>query len=59
MTIVAMALPMILVIARPSLINLSIPRINAIEATGMFPSTDKTAARVIKPLPVTPARLWK
>ena len=52
---VATALPIKLVMARPSLINLSMPNIKAIAATGICPTAGKVAASTIKPLPVTPA----
>ena len=54
-TIVAQALPMILVNARHSDIKRSIPKMSAIPSTGKLGTTDNVAASVIKPAPVTPA----
>src|SRR6185436_12257030 len=55
MTIVATALPMKLVRLRHSLMNRSTPRIRAMPATGTDGTTDRVAARTMKPEPVTPA----
>lgn len=54
-TIVAQAFPTRLVNARHSDIKRSIPKINAIPATGTAGTTDNVAASVINPAPVTPA----
>ena len=47
-------MPMWLVMARASDMNLSIPRISAIPATGMPGTTARVAANVMNPDPVTP-----
>ena len=49
----ATELPIMLVRARHSLMNLSMPKISMIPATGMLPTVDRVAARTMKPLPVT------
>src|SRR3984893_7768403 len=54
-TMVATPLPTRLVNARASDMKRSIPRINAMLATGIVPTLDNVAASTIKPLPVTPA----
>ena len=55
MTRVATVLPMKLVMARASDMKRSTPRIRAMPATGTVPVADSVAARVMNPLPVTPA----
>ena len=54
-TTAAVQLPMWLVIARASDMNLSMPRMSAMPATGTSGTTASVAARVMKPEPVTPA----
>ncbi len=54
-TTVATPLPTRLVKARASDMNRSIPKISASPATGMVGIAAKVAAKVMKPLPVTPA----
>ena len=51
----ATPLPIKFVIALASLINLSTPNNSASPSTGITFTTAKVEARVIKPLPVTPA----
>src|SRR5258708_2962224 len=53
-TIVATPLPMMFVRARASLINRSIPKINARPATGTEGTTISVAAKVMNPAPLTP-----
>jgi len=55
-TRVATPSPMMLVMARPSLMKRSMPRIRARPATGTVPSAARVPARTTKPLPVTPER---
>src|SRR5690606_22087842 len=54
-TIVATALPTKLVSERHSLMKRSTPRISAMPASGTSGTTDRVAARVTKPAPVTAA----
>jgi len=54
-TNIYMTLPTKLVNARHSDMKRSIPRINAIPATGIAGTTESVAAKVIKPAPVIPA----
>src|SRR5690606_21146607 len=55
MTRAATELPIILVNALASLINRSIPKTIAIDSTGIWPTTGRVAAKIMNPLPVTPA----
>ena len=55
MTRVATPLPMILVMARASLMNLSTASRKARPSTGIFWMAVRVEARTMKPLPVTPA----
>jgi hypothetical protein len=54
-TNVAMALPIKLVIERPSLINLSTPHKNPSPSSGIEPTDVNVEANTTNPLPVTPA----
>src|SRR5262249_35438224 len=54
-TTVAPPLPIRLVRARASDMNLSTPRMSAMLATGMWPTEERVAANTMKPEPVTPA----
>ena len=51
----ATVLPIMLVSARHSDMNLSMPKMSMIPATGTVPSDDSVAASTMNPEPVTPA----